>query len=363
MKFIVDSAALNKALKTVAPAVEVNTVLPILKSVKLDVNKNVLNVTASNIGLTVSVVLECETGEKKPFSVILGHKEIFNITSVIAAQPLTIEVNDGQILTSSLGEKYKMGKSEDTDTFPALPEFEELISIEAEPRLLEAIQLAKNTCAPTVKGADIVFTEVLLHIEGGHTKVVSTDKEVFYKYSENNKTKTNYQGLLSQEFIRSINGLENVTFSGGERFISAKSKNTTVVGRMIDMKFPQYENFFQDYSYNATINKKMLLSAIEKAMVYDDRIYELNFYFDKKDRIDIQFLDYVLERNAESYIETKHSVKPPKGFIPFGGLSLKKGLALLPDGDVKISFAENICHFDSEDDTTKVIVMPYAAKS
>src|SRR5678810_76597 len=119
MKFIVSSSSLLKQLQHIAGVINANTVLPILEDFLFEVEKNKLNVVATDLETVMRIQLDIEA--KDSGKVCIPAKILIDSLKNIPDQPLSfnIDKNFSVEITSDNG-KYKV-MGENPDNFPKAP--------------------------------------------------------------------------------------------------------------------------------------------------------------------------------------------------------------------------------------------------
>ncbi|HNI33735.1 MAG TPA: DNA polymerase III subunit beta, partial [Chitinophagales bacterium] len=120
MRFVVSSAQLFKNLQKIGGVISTNTVLPILEDFLFDIDKNILNITATDLDTTMSVSMDVES--KESFKVAIPARILLDSLKALAEQPITIAVDEttnGIEITTDNG-KYKLSGENSAD-FPKEP--------------------------------------------------------------------------------------------------------------------------------------------------------------------------------------------------------------------------------------------------
>ena len=104
MKFIVSASALLKQLQQISGVINANTVLPILEDFLFEVEKNKLNVVATDLETVMRVQLEVEA--KDNGKICIPAKILMDSLKNIPEQPLTfnIDKNFGVEITSDVAD-------------------------------------------------------------------------------------------------------------------------------------------------------------------------------------------------------------------------------------------------------------------
>jgi DNA polymerase III sliding clamp (beta) subunit (PCNA family) len=355
MKLIIDSAALNKALKIISPAIKANSVIHLTQSVLVDVQKSECLITAIDLGLTITQKVNCESVEK--FKAVLPFLELRNIVSVLPTQPITIEVSDKLIEVRTNEKSWKLGKSEDVKNFPNIPMFEPQFEFDADSEFLYHLQLATNCTSKDTN--QIHFTNVCIELKDSCVKLLSTDGLQLFQYERNFK-KGEKQMCVDIGFIKALKAIESGKLESGGNFLKVSTDETTIIGILSEQKFPDTAMFFQPYEHNCSIIRSALLTAINELMVFKSDLYMVVLNFEKKDKISIKFNDYDFEQSFETEIDAVHSVDIKQ--IAFNGTILKNLLTLIPDTEeIKLSITNEkaLVHLDPfENKDLKLIILP-----
>ena len=107
VNFIISSSYLFKELQILGSVVNNNNTLPILDNFLLELNKNTLTVTASDLETSISVVLDIES--ESECLIAVSAKLLLDILKSFAEQPLTFTINENNSLEiSSQSGKYSI---------------------------------------------------------------------------------------------------------------------------------------------------------------------------------------------------------------------------------------------------------------
>src|SRR4026209_351595 len=179
MKFIASSSSLLKQLQHIAGVINANTVLPILEDFLFEVEKNKLNVVATDLETVMRVQLDIEA--KDSGKVCIPAKILLDSLKNIPDQPLTfnIDKNFGIEITSD-NVKYKV-MGENPDNFPKEPAADDTTSFTM---TASALATAINKTLFAVSNDDLrpAMAGVFFELDKKGMQAVATDAHRLVKY-------------------------------------------------------------------------------------------------------------------------------------------------------------------------------------
>jgi DNA polymerase III subunit beta len=275
MKFIVSSSALLKQLQQISGVINSNTVLPILEDFLFDIDKNKLNVVATDLETVMKVQLDVEAnGSGK---VCIPAKILVDSLKNIADQPLTfnIDKNFAIEITSDNG-KYKV-MGENPDNFPKEPAADDTTSF---PIASSALVTAINKTLFAVSSDDLrpAMTGVFFEMSKDSIQFVSTDAHrlVRFKRTDVHCPATDSMivpkkplNLLKAAMPMNDDEL-TVSYNGNHLFV--KHGTTQLSCRLIDARFPDYKVVIpSDNPYKLTVNKSDFQSALRRVSIFSNK--------------------------------------------------------------------------------------------
>jgi hypothetical protein len=272
---------------------------------------------------------------------------------------LEVENTKEGINIKSGNRKYKLGISDDASLFPKDEGFEALFSMQVDKEFLNGLQQS-NKC--TLKGNNEYDFKKFVCIDAteGEINIVSTDNTCLFRYKEDYNGEEKIKTLIDPDFIKATFGLSNGTISISEKFIKLETLETTVIGRIGEQKFPNYDVFYPKYKSNCTVNKDEFINALSSILVFgtENKGCYLNF---EKNKIRFELKDDALNRGSESEIECIHSVGFEK--IKVSTNTLRNMMSVLPDAEEMNMYFEAIekpIHIDIKEKGVHHLVMPFA---
>lgn len=275
MKFIVSSSQLLKQLQHIAGVINANTVLPILEDFLFEVEKNKLNVVATDLETVMRIQLDIEA--KDTGKVCIPAKILIDSLKNIPDQPLTfnIDKNFAVEITSDNG-KYKV-MGENPDNFPKEPTADDTTSFTM---TASALITAINKTLFAVSNDDLrpAMTGVYFELNKGYVQFVATDAHRLVRYK-----RTDASAPKADSFIvprKPLNLLkaalpdneDEITISYNSNHLFVKHGTTQMSCRLIDARFPDYKVVIPaDNPYKMVVVKSDFQSALRRVNVFSNK--------------------------------------------------------------------------------------------
>lgn len=277
MKLIVSSSALLKNLQKVSGVISSNTVLPILEDFLFDIKGGVLTVSATDLETSISTHFEVEATED--FKIAIPAKILVSILKELPEQPVTMSFDEqsfGVEITTDNG-KYKL-PGENGEDFPKIPTEDDVQVIKMPAYVLSTgitntiFAVSNDELRPAMNG---LFVQVG---EGSGITFVATDAHKLVKHSRSDIA-TQEQG----SFIipkKALNQLKSIVPSKDIEISMSYNKdnaffeidNVYVVCRLIDQRFPDYNNVIPKDNPNLlVINRNDLLGTLRRTTIFSNK--------------------------------------------------------------------------------------------
>lgn len=280
MKFIVSSSELQKALQTVSGVISNSQSRPILENFLFEIEKDILNITASDGETTLITSLEVKSDVEGKIAV--PAKIFQEFVKTYGDQPLTLSVKDAEDgngkLLEILDEKDNFAVALDhAEDYPEIPEFDAAQSVSISAGILS--EALNNTLFATSNDSlRPVMTGVLFQFKEDETNFVSTDSHRLVVYK-----RTDLMNAEPVEFIMPKKPLaifksilassnEEVAIEFNENMAKFTFGNNIWICRLIDGKYPNYSAVIPKENPNVlTINRSLLLNSIRRASIMSNK--------------------------------------------------------------------------------------------
>ncbi|GAB4145250.1 MAG: DNA polymerase III subunit beta [Bacteroidia bacterium] len=283
MKFIVSSSSLLKQLQMLNGVLNSSNTLPILDNFLFEVDKDTLNIVASDLETTMSTQLNVES--KDSGNVAVPAKLLIDTLKTFPDHPLTFTIDKKRFaieIASDYG-KYKI-TGQNGDEFPKAPQVDNGQSIELDSTVLSRA-VGKTLFAAGNDELRPVMSGVFVQFSPEGTIFVATDAHKLVRYTRKDVRSSSAASVILPR--KPLNLLKNIlnTVEGGVRIelnaTNAKfswgiaadgTVGTTLVCRLIDGKYPNYEAVIPKNNPNKlTVDTNALLNSIRRVSIFANK--------------------------------------------------------------------------------------------
>ncbi len=275
MKFIVSSSALLKQLQLINGVINSNTVLPILEDFLFEIDKNRLNVVATDLETVMKIQMDIEA--KDSGKVCIPAKIMMDSLKNLPDQPLTfnIDKNFGVEITSDNG-KYKV-MGENPDNFPKEPAPDDANSFEMNSSAL-VTAISKTIFAVSSDDLRPAMSGVFFELDPKSFTAVATDAHRLVKYKRKDVecAKTDSFVVPKKPLSLLKNALPdnddvlNISYNQNHLFVSHGNMQLTC--RLIDARFPDYKVVIPaENPYRMTVNRTEFQNALRRISIFSNK--------------------------------------------------------------------------------------------
>ncbi len=276
MKFIVSSSYLLKQLSAINGVITTNPVVPILENFLFEITDGNLTVTASD--LQTSMITELQVEAKEDGSIAIPAKILLETLRNLPEQPVTfsIDSNTYSIEINSDNGRYKLAGENATD-FPKIPTVSDGYAVNMSSEVLG--RAINNTIFATSNDElRPAMTGVFVKLDETNATFVATDSHRLIRYRRVDvaadmshsmiiprKALTLLKATLPSELTN-----VNVEFNASNAFFNFNQ--VKMICRLIDERFPDYENVIPlDNNNNVVVKKDELLSSLKRIAIYANK--------------------------------------------------------------------------------------------
>jgi DNA polymerase-3 subunit beta len=276
MKFIVNSSYLLKQLSNINGVITTNPVVPILENFLFEIDKTNLTVTASD--LQTSMITEISIESKEKGNIAVPARILLDTLKNLPDQPVTFSIDTSTytIEISSDNGRYKLSGENATD-FPKVPtvtnDFSAHLSTEVLARAINNTIFA--TSNDELRPA---MTGVYVNLGDKNTTFVATDGHRLVRYRRADVKSDNGNAIIiprkALNLLKATLPAENTDVSIDFNMSNAffKFGNIRMICRLIDERFPDYENVIPSAStIKMTINRIDFLSSLRRISIYANK--------------------------------------------------------------------------------------------
>ncbi len=276
MKFIVSSSYLLKQLSAINGVITTNPVVPILENFLFEINDGTLTITASD--LQTSMITEIEVEAKEDGSIAIPAKILLETLRNLPEQPVTFSIDPDtySIEINSDNGRYKLAGENATD-FPKIPAVSDGYSVNMSSGVL-AQAINSTIYATSNDELRPAMTGVYVKLDETNTTFVATDSHRLIRYRRVDIASDMSHSMiiprkaltLLKSTLPSENTNVNLEFNASNAFFNFN--NIKMICRLIDERFPDYENVIPSDNENTmVINKGALLSSMKRIAIYANK--------------------------------------------------------------------------------------------
>jgi DNA polymerase III subunit beta len=276
MKFVVSSTALLKQLTALNGVITTNPVVPILENFLFEVSTGKLTVYASD--LQTSMITEISVEAKQKGSIAVPARILLDTLKNLPEQPVTFTIDEDtySIEISSDNGRYKLSGENATD-FPRVPAVKNGTSVDIPSDILSRA-ISSTIFAASNDELKPAMTGVFINISDTNTTFVATDGHRLIRYRRVDIASDGANTLIVPK--KALNLLKGslptdkanvkLEFNASNAFFSFD--NVKMICRLIDERFPDYENAIPANNPNKlTISRTDLLNSLKRISIYANK--------------------------------------------------------------------------------------------
>lgn len=278
MNFIVSSTALQRQLSRVSGAIPNRSVLPIIENFLFEISGDSLTVSTTNLETSMQTKLTIES-RGEAVRVAIPARILTDILKALPEQPLTFVIDEDTfaIEISSDNGKYKIS-GEDGADFPSIPQSDNTESIQV-PMHAMYKAIAKTLFAASTDEDKAALNGILFELGEHGATFVATDAHRLVRYRRLDVTVSNPTTFIVPQKALSLlkNSLDpnenrDVTIAYNENNAFFRTDDILLVCRLIDQKYPDYQNVIPTENPNKLfIAKRELLGTLKRVNIFANK--------------------------------------------------------------------------------------------
>ncbi|TVQ66356.1 MAG: DNA polymerase III subunit beta [Balneolaceae bacterium] len=309
MKFNVSSNDLNQGLSAVIGAVPSKATLPILETILFESEDSRIKITATDLEIYITEYIEADIEEEG--SVAIPARRLLETLRQLPNIQVFFEVDSSHNVEFKTDKgKYKL-VGEEADDFPKVPDMQSGTILNTE---TELIQKAVNKTMFAVSSDDLrpAMMGVYFDIGAGDSTFVATDGHRLVRYKN-----SDFKSDKPLSFIVPDKALNLVSKSldgdDCELTVSAEharfsSGNTTVITRLINEQYPNYESVIpRDNEKVLLVDKAQILSTVRRVSVFSSSTTRQIRLLLQKDKLTIRAEDLDMSSEAKETISCDYN--------------------------------------------------------
>lgn len=359
-----DKEILLKPLQTVIGIVERKQTLPILSNVLIENLNGKIRFTATDLEIQITTTIETGSENGQNESITVNGKKLQEILRILPDQSkVTIEVKNSKVQINANKSRFSLQTLPFQD-FPKLNnQLENTKKIVLAQKELKSLLLSVQY-AMAQQDVRYYLNGVLLIIEGNKLKMVATDgHRLAYNAGLIKDDFEKQEIILPRKAVMELSKLladteEIVEIEFSQQQIKATFSNITLITKVIDGKFPDYERVIPKHTNNLSLNRILVQQALQRAAILSNEKFRgVRFVLTEKNLSIIS--NNSEQEEAQEEIETDYHGEAID--IGFNVNYLIDGLNNISGENVILSFGDpnsSILITTTENQEFRYVVMP-----
>lgn len=262
-----------KPLQVVIGIVERKQTLPILSNVLIEKEPGKIRFTATDLEIQITTTIETKASGGEVSAITVGGKKLQEILRILPEQSkISIEAKENKAQIKTNKSRFSL------QTLPA-QDFPKLSNQLTDAKKIVLHQSALKTLLLSVQYAmaqqDVRYylNGVLLIIEGNKLKVVATDgHRLAYNAGTIDGNYEKQEIILPRKAVAELSKLladsnESVELEFSQQQAKATFSGITLITKVIDGKFPDYERVIPKYDNHLSMNRILVQQALQRAAI------------------------------------------------------------------------------------------------
>ncbi|WP_456342146.1 DNA polymerase III subunit beta [Thermovibrio sp.] len=312
MKIRIGKEKIRDAVKIAASAADKRGAIPILANILLEAEDNLLRLTATNLEIGVSTVVDCTVEEEG--KVTVNANKAAKLFSSLTGEEITLEREDGRVIVKSANSRFSLA-SLPPEEFPEV-EVPGSFSVRLPSDEIDKA-LKKVSYAAGRDEAKYILTGVLLRSFGDRLHAVATDGHRLALYEVFVESE-GWSAIIPKKSLSELKRLlregDEVELVERHNKIYFRSGDTVMWSSLIEGEYPDYTKVIPEGNSKVfTADRDEFLSALKEVSVIFDKEEVRAVIFDLSEnslRLTAKSLEGETSEEAEVVIPVDYSGEP-----------------------------------------------------
>lgn len=268
MKIKVNKEAIIDCLQKVQSVINPRNALPVLSNVLMRAENGQVELTATDMNLTVRATMEAEV--IVPGATTLPAKRIFGVFRELSVDEAEMEVNEDHIAFIHAASSFFRIHGISEADYPVLPEMEDPKSYTTEQAVLRnMLKLTSYAASPDPNRQ--LLHGVLLSFKAGKLSVVATDSRRLALVENEVEFPSDAEMDLIvplktvDELLRTLGESGTVKITANPKQVSFEFDGTLVISKLVEGSYPNFRQVIpQAGGERVSMEREMLLTAIRR---------------------------------------------------------------------------------------------------
>ncbi|MCX7895543.1 MAG: DNA polymerase III subunit beta [Thermoanaerobaculum sp.] len=309
---------LSQELQLLQGVLERRTTIPILTHVLLTATGDRLELVATDLDLTV--FSSCPAGVREEGRVTVHGRVFFDLLRQLPADSLHLRLQDSRLLLQSGNFRSELAVL-DPAQYPTLPELPQGQGYALPLGLLHTL-VDRAAFAVSAEEGHFQYNAALLNLSEEAVELVGTDghRLAFVRLAHAGGLPPFTRQLLPRKLLQQLRRLDDraetpVYLAQGERHVSFRLGERTLLSRLLEARFPQYEKvLIRSHPLRAQVARPELVASLRRvALLSSDRNHGVFLDF-QRDSLTVASAGYELGQAAEE-LPCSYTGEPCKVFV------------------------------------------------
>ncbi|UQS82129.1 DNA polymerase III subunit beta [Bombilactobacillus folatiphilus] len=277
MKFTINRSQFNHQIINVQRAISTKTTIPILTGIKLDLSKEGLTVTGSDVDISVQTFIPQEDVDNElqidsTGAIVLPARFFSEIIKKLPLDQFTLEVLDNQQVAITSGHSEFKINGLDANNYPHLPEVSNTDQLQISSDILRQV-IDETVFSASKEENRPILTGLHLQINQDQLLAVATDSHRLAQriVKIQNSGDSDYNLVIPARSLKELehslsDNSEEIKLSISENQILFEFDNTMFYSRLLEGNYPKTDRLIPDSSTTKLeIDAKTLLASVERA--------------------------------------------------------------------------------------------------
>ena len=338
MRLTITRRNLQRGLAAVSASIPSKTTLPVLSNVLIESQEDSVWITGTDLDVSIRVRVPAETVEGG--AITAPGRKLLELTRELPDQPVELVARGHQLEIGCGNSRFKLNglPSEEFPNLPAM-DFEEgwKVSEESLRRLIRstAFAVSNEESRPILNGVywELGDMRMTMVATNGH-RLAKMQVDASVAQGSSGDFIVPPTALAQVE--RLFDGDGELVVGKGGNHLGFRSENREVYTRLIEGKYPNYEQVIpKDNDKAAHVDRDALEATVRRmAVVASDQTHRIKLSFES-DRVHMDVMTPDLGE-AHDELELAYDGEPLR--IAFNANYILEVLRNMPDGDVKLAF-------------------------
>ena len=336
MKAYISREHLLKGIQTIYPIIPTRSTLPILSHILIETRKESIHLVGTDLEMGISCSVPAQVSEDG--AIAIPAKRFHDLVKELPNSSLLLHTRKNQQVSIECEKGLFKIVGLPKEEFPRLPHTEDQDLLVIDQGVLQAM-LALTAFAVSRDESRYILTGILFISKGGWLKLVSTDgrRLALVERQAMTPTKVEHHVIVPfkaiAELLRLLGEGPTVKISLKENHIAFDLGNTQIISRLIEGRFPNYEQVIP------TASPQKLLVSREALLLAARRISLWTTQDSPSIRFDLRTEQIILSKQTpevgEAHEELCAKYSGPEFSIGFNPDYIVDVLKALPDGDIE----------------------------